>query len=110
MRRLVETHEHALLHIVGEGELEVEVRDRVRAAGLGRHVALHPMSPELERWYAACDLLLMTSLFEGVPYVVYEAMAMRTPIVAPALPGNCRAHGQYGGRADRAPRRRRGLC
>ena len=30
----------------------------------------------------------MTSVFEGVPYVVYEAMAMELPIVAPALPGN----------------------
>ena len=25
------------------------------------------------RWYAACDLLLMTSGFEGVPYVIFEA-------------------------------------
>jgi len=27
---------------------------------------------ELARWYSACDMLLMTSVFEGVPYVVYE--------------------------------------
>jgi glycosyltransferase involved in cell wall biosynthesis len=88
MRRVVTTHPHALLHIVGEGELERELRERVRSAGLGDHVAFHPMSPELDRWYAGCDMVLMTSLFEGVPCVVYEAMAMRTPIVAPALPGN----------------------
>ena len=30
----------------------------------------------------------MTSVFEGVPYVVYEAMAMGLPVIAPALPGN----------------------
>ena len=30
----------------------------------------------------------MTSVFEGVPYVVYEALAMAVPVVAPALPGN----------------------
>ena len=33
------------------------------------------------------DLLLMTSVFEGVPYMAYEAMAMGVPVVAPSLPG-----------------------
>ena len=31
--------------------------------------------------------MLLTSEFEGVPYVAYEAMAMAKPIVAPDLPG-----------------------
>jgi glycosyltransferase involved in cell wall biosynthesis len=97
MRRVVETHAHALLHIVGEGELEGELRQLVRTAGLGDHVAFHPMSLELDRWYAGCDMVLMTSLFEGVPCVVYEAMAMRTPVVAPALPGNRELMGDTGG-------------
>lgn len=38
-------------------------------------------------WYAACDIVLLTSEYEGVPYAVYEAMAMGTPVVAPDLPG-----------------------
>ena len=42
-------------------------------------------------------MVLMTSLFEGVPCVVYEAMAMRTPVVAPALPGNRELMGDTGG-------------
>jgi glycosyltransferase involved in cell wall biosynthesis len=97
MRLVVEEHERALLHIVGEGELEREVRERVRSAGLGAHVTFHPMSRELDRWYAGCDMVLMTSLFEGVPCVVYEAMAMRTPIVAPALAGNRELMGDTAG-------------
>ena len=51
-------------------------------------IALHPSSQEMARWYRASDLLLMTSVFEGVPYVIYEALAMGVPTVAPALPGN----------------------
>ncbi len=53
---------------------------------------------------AASDALLMTSAFEGVPYVGYEAMAMALPVVAPALAGNVELMAGQGGMlvADRA--------
>jgi glycosyltransferase involved in cell wall biosynthesis len=76
------------IHVVGEGPLETEVRSRVSTGHLEDVVRFHPPTQEIARWFAACDLLLMTSIFEGVPYVIYEAMAMAVPIVAPALPGN----------------------
>jgi hypothetical protein len=42
----------------------------------------------MPRWYRSSDMLLMTSVFEGVPYVMYESLAMGVPVVVPALPGN----------------------
>jgi glycosyltransferase involved in cell wall biosynthesis len=75
------------LHVVGEGELEDEMKRLVDARGLAESVIFHPPTPGLQSWYAACDVLLLTSKFEGVPCVVFEAMAMGMPIVAPALPG-----------------------
>lgn len=85
------------IHVVGGGELEGEVRNRVTAQGLARRVRFEPPTRELAPWYAAADLLLMTSVFEGVPYVVYEALAMRVPVVAPALPGTVELMGKVGG-------------
>ncbi len=85
------------IHVVGDGELEQPVRAAVAARGLDRHVSFHPPTREIARWYAACDVLLMTSVFEGVPYVVFEAMAMGLPVVAPALPGNVELLGGEGG-------------
>jgi len=79
------------LHVVGDGPLEREIRDA--APG---NVHFHPPTPELARWFRACDLLLMTSVFEGVPYVAYEAMAMGVPVIAPALPGNVEVIGPDG--------------
>ena len=76
------------LHVLGEGDLEAEVRELVRARGLDAQIDFHPPTPNPQRWYAACDAVLLTSLFEGVPYVTYESMAMGVPIVAPELPGN----------------------
>lgn len=87
-RRLREAGSGFCIHVVGEGELEAPVREAVGRHGLGEVVKLHPATSDLGPWYAACDALLMTSRFEGVPYVAYEAMAMGMPVVAPALPGN----------------------
>jgi glycosyltransferase involved in cell wall biosynthesis/GT2 family glycosyltransferase len=75
------------LHVLGEGGLEDDVRNRIGLEGLDRHVLIHGLQLDVERWYAACDVLLLTSEFEGLPYAVYEAMAMAMPVVAPGLPG-----------------------
>jgi Glycosyl transferase family 2/Glycosyl transferases group 1 len=76
------------LHIVGDGELEPRVQTRAAELGVADRVRTHPPSRELARWYRACDLTLMTSRYEGVPFVVFESLAMERPVVAPALPGN----------------------
>jgi glycosyltransferase involved in cell wall biosynthesis len=85
------------IHAVGEGELEGEVRRRIDERRLGEHVLIHPATNQLQPWYAASDVLLMTSVFEGVPYVVYEAMAMALPVVTPALAGNVELLGDVAG-------------
>jgi GT2 family glycosyltransferase len=77
-----------LVHLVGDGHLEAELRERARALGVEDRLRWHPPSQAMARWYASADALLMTSVFEGVPYVVYEAFAMGRPVVVPALPGN----------------------
>jgi glycosyltransferase involved in cell wall biosynthesis len=74
------------IHVVGEGDLEEQIEERVEALGLADHVILHPPTPGLLSWYAACDVLLLTSVFEGVPVVIFEAMAMGMPVVTPGLP------------------------
>lgn len=76
------------IHVLGEGELEPEVRERIEALNLADEVLIHPPTPTPQRWYAACDAVLLTSVFEGIPAVVFEAMAMGLPVVAPTLPGN----------------------
>jgi len=92
------------LHIVGEGDLEPTVRGRAAALGVDGLIRWHPPSQEMPRWYGSCDLLLMTSVFEGVPYVIYEAMAMGVPVVAPALKGNVELLGADGANPLIAPR------
>lgn len=85
------------IHVIGGGELEPDVRALVDRYGLDEHVAFESPTHELRPWYAGVDALLMTSVFEGVPVIVYEALAMEVPIVAPALPGILELMGEGGG-------------
>lgn len=77
-----------VLDMVGDGPLGDAVRDRAKRLGVAEMIAWHPPSQEMARWYRSADLMLMTSAYEGVPYVIYESLAMGVPVVAPALPGN----------------------
>ena len=82
------------VHVLGEGDLEAEVRERIAARDLAEEVLIHPPTASPQRWYAACGAVLLTSVFEGIPAVVFEAMAMGLPVVAPALPGNVELLGE----------------
>lgn len=88
VERLVPRLDEVTVHVVGEGPLEQKARHEVARRGLERWIRFEGPSTELASWYAACDAVLMTSAFEGVPYTMAEAMAMGLPVVAPALPGN----------------------
>jgi glycosyltransferase involved in cell wall biosynthesis len=77
-----------VLDVVGDGHLEDSVRAHAEQIGIADMIDWHPPSQEMARWYRSADLVLMTSAYEGVPYVIYESLAMGVPIIGPALPGN----------------------
>jgi len=88
LARVRERGAEFVLDLVGDGELAQVVRARAEALDLGDAICWHPPAQDMAPWYRSADLMLMTSVFEGVPYVVYESLAMGVPVVAPALPGN----------------------
>ena len=59
------------------------IRAAIAAAGLGDHITMIGAvgTAELDRLYAAADLFVMPSLFEGYGMVLGEAMARGLPIV-----------------------------
>ena len=77
-----------VLDVVGDGPMKGEVQRRAVELGVADAIEWHPASQEMPRWYRSADLMLMTSAYEGVPYAIYESLAMGVPVVVPALPGN----------------------
>jgi glycosyltransferase involved in cell wall biosynthesis len=73
--------------IAGEGELRPELEERIRAFGLADRVELLGLVADMQELFAAADVFCMTSLFEGLPLVLLEAMASGLPVAAFGIDG-----------------------
>ena len=89
MKYVVKAIPEAKLHIVGTGEKESDkkyLQKLIKKNNLEGNVILHGFSSQVERYYSACSMLLMTSSYEVYPMVIGEAMSYGLPIVLYDLP------------------------
>ena len=72
---------------IGQGPLEDEIRALHRELGLGERFELLGFRPDAPRVLAGCDLFALSSVYEGYPIAVMEALAVGLPVVATAVGG-----------------------
>jgi glycosyltransferase involved in cell wall biosynthesis len=72
---------------VGEGPLKEELKHEVRERGLESAVRFLGQREDVAALLAAADLVVLPSLFEGLPLVILEAMAAGRPVVATSTLG-----------------------
>ena len=95
----------ALFLVVGDGERRAELEALVRQQRLAERVRFLGWRRDLDRIYAALDIVVLTSANEGLPVSLIEAMAAARPVVAtrvggvPDLVGHG-VHGLLGAAAD----------
>ena len=70
------------LVMIGKGRLEVELQSQVKSLELEGAVTFAGAQDQAVRLMPAFDLFVLTSVTEGFPRVLLEAMACRLPIVA----------------------------
>jgi glycosyltransferase involved in cell wall biosynthesis len=96
-KRILERHADAVflcvgaaLHggLQGSDAYQERMHGMIRELGLQDSVQLVGNRDDLARWYAACDLTVLTSRREGTPNVLLESMACGVPVVATDVADN----------------------
>ncbi len=73
--------------IVGDGQLRSDLEAQAQALGLGNDVTFLGTRNDPENFYPAFDIVALTSLNEGTPLTLIEAMANVRPVIATAVGG-----------------------
>lgn len=91
---LIEAAEMVLRHnpdvyflIIGDGPLAEEHKEQTRTLGIDERVIFTGGRTDVEELLHCMDIFASSSLWEGLPTVLMEAMACDIPIVATDIPG-----------------------
>jgi len=90
MPEIISRHNNVKLLLVGWGERENILRNHILALGLQEHVILTGKKERQEVFeiLSITDVYVSSSLWEGLPIAVLEAMAFGVPVVATDVIGN----------------------
>jgi glycosyltransferase involved in cell wall biosynthesis len=87
LKHVVQRRQAVKLVLVGEGPELRSIQEVIRHHGLEPHVRLLGLRKDVPRLLPAADLFLLSSISEGIPLTVIEAMAAGLPIVATRVGG-----------------------
>jgi glycosyltransferase involved in cell wall biosynthesis len=73
--------------IVGDGRLRASLESKARELRLTEDIAFLGTRNDPENFYPALDIVALTSLNEGTPLTLIEAMANERPVIATAVGG-----------------------
>jgi len=73
--------------VIGDGRLRGELEAQARSLGIADRVVFTGTRSDPENFYPALDIVALTSLNEGTPLTLIEAMANARPVVATAVGG-----------------------
>ncbi|MBI2208870.1 glycosyltransferase [Candidatus Woesearchaeota archaeon] len=89
MSNITKKEKNSACYIIGTGYQEESLKKLAKDEGLGNCVEFlgQKTNAEVADYMNASDLLVLPSLNEGLPVVVYEALSCGTPVVATEVAG-----------------------
>ena len=89
--QVADTRPEALLLFLGDGPERADLESLAEALGLAEQVRFVGFHEDVRRWLAAADLFVLSSLIEGLPNALLEAMAVGLPVLATRIGGSLEA-------------------
>jgi glycosyltransferase involved in cell wall biosynthesis len=86
-RLVLQDEQEAMFLVIGDGELRAELETYATKLGLAERVIFTGWRRDLPRIYADLDVVALSSLNEGTPVSLIEAMAAARPVVATRVGG-----------------------
>ncbi|MGB9696487.1 MAG: glycosyltransferase family 4 protein [Ignavibacteria bacterium] len=85
--KLTAVRQNVRLIIIGTGEDLQNIRNLVEMKGLTKKVTLTGYKTNVFEYLRMFDVFVLTSRYEGVPYVILEAMSIGIPIISTKVGG-----------------------
>ncbi|MCF7855718.1 MAG: glycosyltransferase, partial [Candidatus Pacebacteria bacterium] len=86
-RKCADTHPGTQFIVAGDGPLRRDVEEAVDCLGLRKQCHVLGHRTDMDRILGLIDVLVQPSLWEGLPYVVLDAMARGKAVVASEVGG-----------------------
>jgi glycosyltransferase involved in cell wall biosynthesis len=67
--------------IVGDGPLKADIQSYLKEQGMEEKILFPGLQTNVLPWLSAMDIFMMTSIFEGLPVALLEAMSMECAVV-----------------------------
>ena len=75
-------NQNFLIRVIGDGDEEARLKDLVQKLGLADRVSFIGYLPSAYSEIFSADALILPSIYEGLPNVVLEALALQTQVIA----------------------------
>ena len=80
--QMLQRHTHIHFLLVGDGPVREELEAEAKRLGLAEKITFAGQRDPVETAYGEMDIFVSSSLSEGLPIALLEAMAARLPVVA----------------------------
>lgn len=81
-QKIIAKNRNIIFVFAGDGYLKGQIKEEVKSRGLEDNIKLPGFFNNIEDFFAICDVVILTSLWEGLPQVLVQAAASGRPMVS----------------------------